>query len=245
MNWLDIPEASGTCHVFVDFDGTIASTDTTDALLEQFAEPEWQAIESDWKAGKIGSRECMVRQIALVRASPDAIDRFIGTIQIDPGFPGFVAECERRSVGLTVVSDGLDRTVAAVLKRHGLNVPFRANRLRWSGGDRWQLDFPHAKSDCRALSGNCKCRFADAQAGSLRIMVGDGRSDFCISERVEYVLAKASLLRHATALALPHAAFNDFDEATTLLAARLANLRPVAMAVQTTTSPVRPLKPAI
>ena len=244
MYWLDIPGSSGKCHVFVDFDGTIASIDTTDALLEQFAEPEWQSIEADWKAGTIGSRECMVRQIALVRASPAAMDRFIETIDIDPGFPGFVAECERRGVGVTVVSDGLDRTVAAVLRRHGIPLPFRANRLRWSGGDRWQLDFPHAKTDCRALSGNCKCQFADAQSDTLRIMVGDGRSDFCISERVEYVLAKASLLQHATARALPHAAFRDFDEATALLAARLAQFSPPVLAVQTAASPARPRKPA-
>ena len=29
----------------VDFDGTIAPTDTVDALLEKFAAPEWRRIE--------------------------------------------------------------------------------------------------------------------------------------------------------------------------------------------------------
>src|SRR5262245_12565255 len=57
------------CHVFVDFDGTIASLDTTDLLLERFAAPQWRQIEEDWKAGLIGSRECLVRQIDLVRAT--------------------------------------------------------------------------------------------------------------------------------------------------------------------------------
>jgi 2-hydroxy-3-keto-5-methylthiopentenyl-1-phosphate phosphatase len=57
------------CRVLVDFDGTIASVDTTDLLLERFAAPDWRQIEDDWKAGHIGSRECLVRQIDLVQAS--------------------------------------------------------------------------------------------------------------------------------------------------------------------------------
>ena len=58
------------CRVLVDFDGTIAPIDTTDLLLERFAAPAWHDIEDDWKAGRIGSRECLVRQIDLVRATP-------------------------------------------------------------------------------------------------------------------------------------------------------------------------------
>mgnify|MGYP006150539211 CR=1 FL=1 len=38
-----------------------------------------------------------------------------------------------------VVSDGLDRTVGAVLKRYGLALPYHANHLEWLGGDRWRL----------------------------------------------------------------------------------------------------------
>src|SRR4029453_3347163 len=47
-------------HVFVDFDGTIASLDTTDFLLERYAAPQWRQIEDDWKAGLIGSPDGLV-----------------------------------------------------------------------------------------------------------------------------------------------------------------------------------------
>jgi 2,3-diketo-5-methylthio-1-phosphopentane phosphatase len=207
--------------VLVDFDGTIASVDTTDALLERFAEPQWQAIEEEWKAGRIGSRECMVRQIDLVRATPAALDRFIAGIEIDPAFADFAADCRARGLDVMVVSDGLDRTVGAVLARHGLDLPFRANRLEHTGADRWRLSFPHARSACRALAGNCKCRFAEGAAPApspLSVVVGDGRSDFCVAERADYVLAKAGLLKHARYRRLPHDAFEDFAEARVLLA---------------------------
>jgi 2,3-diketo-5-methylthio-1-phosphopentane phosphatase len=204
--------------VLVDFDGTIASVDTTDLLLERFADPSWQEIEDDWKAGRIGSRECMVRQIDLVRASPKVLDGFIAGIEIDAGFPDFVALCRRQSLGLTVVSDGLDRTVGAVLARYGLDLPYHANHLAWIGGDRWRLMFPHARSDCQSLAGNCKCRFAAGAADEMRIMVGDGRSDFCVAGRVDLVLAKGELARHCRASDLAHFPFSGFAEATELLA---------------------------
>jgi 2-hydroxy-3-keto-5-methylthiopentenyl-1-phosphate phosphatase len=205
------------CHVFVDFDGTIAPSDTTDLALDRFADPSWQEIEDEWKAGRIGSRECMVRQIDLVRATPAQFDDFIAGIEIDPGFAEFVELCRGEGHTVTVVSDGLDRTVSRVLRRNGFNLPYYANHLQWLGGERWRLTFPHARSDCQPLSGNCKCRFAEAATGSVRIVVGDGRSDFCVAERADLVLAKGALARHCRAGDLPYFGFQQFSEATGLL----------------------------
>ena len=202
------------CCVLVDFDGTIATDDTTDALLERFAEPGWLDIEADWQAGRIGSRECLVRQIDLIKASAKQYDDFVSSIEIDPGFRPFVEECRSRDFDIMVVSDGLDRTVGTVLRRAGLDLPFRANRLQAVGTDRWRLTFPHARDDCQSLSGNCKCQFAEAARGSVRVVVGDGRSDFCIAGRADLVLAKSSLVEHCRRNALPHFAITNFDEAT-------------------------------
>jgi len=204
--------------VFVDFDGTIAPVDTTDLLLERFAAPAWREIEDDWKAGRIGSRECLVRQIDLVRASEAQMDAFVAGIEIDRGFARFARLCRRLGHSVTIVSDGLDRTIEAVLERYSLELPFHANRLQWQGGDRWRLTFPHASSDCRALAGTCKCRFLEGQPRQLRIVVGDGRSDFCVADRADLVLAKGALLDRCRASAIPHLAFVDFDQASLQLA---------------------------
>ena len=206
------------CRVFVDFDGTIAPVDTTDLLLERFAAPAWRDIEEEWKAGRIGSRECMVRQIDLVRATPAAMDAFIRTVDIDRHFRSFVDLFRRLGHTLVVVSDGLDRTIRTVLDRNDINVPYFANHLQWRGDDRWRLTFPHARSDCAALSGNCKCSFAEGRPSELNILVGDGRSDFCLAGRADLVLAKSSLLKHCRSTSLPHIAFENFSEATKLLA---------------------------
>jgi 2-hydroxy-3-keto-5-methylthiopentenyl-1-phosphate phosphatase len=206
------------CRLLVDFDGTIASVDTTDHLLERFAAPAWREIEEDWKAGRIGSRECMVRQIDLVRASRAEMDEFVAGIEIDAEFPAFAKLCARSGHSITVLSDGLDRMVEVALRRHGLDLPYYANHLEWRGDDRWRLTFPHARSDCQSLSGTCKCKFIAETPRELSIVVGDGRSDFCIAARADLVLAKGALLDHCIEADLPHVAFADFGEATEILA---------------------------
>jgi 2-hydroxy-3-keto-5-methylthiopentenyl-1-phosphate phosphatase len=120
-------------------------------------------------------------------------------------------------IEITVVSDGFDRVIASVLARAGLDLPFFANRLEWEGADRWRLAFPNSRSDCRTLSGNCKCQFAAARRERVGIMIGDGRSDFCISERVDVVLAKGALAGHCREMGLPHYPIEGFAEANRLL----------------------------
>jgi 2,3-diketo-5-methylthio-1-phosphopentane phosphatase len=208
------------CHFFVDFDGTICPLDTSDLLLERFANPLWQNIEDEWKAGRIGSYECMSRQVDLLRAHPAQLDAFTAGIKIDPGFAGFVRRCHALGHQVTVVSDGLDRNVSMVLQRAGLQVPFYANRLEWIGGGRWRLSCPYAKSGCLSAAGNCKCRLAGTRGRTARILIGDGRSDFCFAGRVDLVLAKASLAAHCLSHGLSHITFNDFAELSELLAKR-------------------------
>ena len=53
--------------------GTIVPCDATDFLFERFALPEWREAEQEWQSGRIGSRECMARQGALLRASPEEV----------------------------------------------------------------------------------------------------------------------------------------------------------------------------
>ena len=204
-------------HVFVDFDGTIATIDTTDRLLTRFADPAWQEIEKEWRSGAIGSRECMARQIDLIRATPGQLDAFINQIEIDPAFPAFVRFCRERGYEITVVSDGIDRTIERVLARAGLNLEFRANHIEPLGSDRWRLSFPFSREDCPASAGHCKCGSLGDGRSVVRVAVGDGRSDFCMAQKADLVLAKGALAEHCGSMGLNHLSFGNFSEATVLL----------------------------
>jgi len=209
-------------QAIVDFDGTISRQDTTDQILQRFAEPSWQAIEEDWVAGKIGSRECMRRQVELLRVSPTELDAFIAGIEIDWGFSAFVRVCARHDIPVTVVSDGLDRTIRAVLARAGLgSLNVIANHLESVGGDRWRLSSPHAAVSGDCTSGTCKCAVADSLHRPLTLLVGDGKSDHCVAGQADVVFAKKGLIAHCRDNGLPHHPFTDFSQATGLLEALL------------------------
>ena len=204
-------------RVFVDFDGTISVGDTTDRILECFADPAWLAVEADWVAGRIGSRECLARQIDLVRATPEALDAFAWSAAIDPHFAGFAALCAANGLPVTIVSDGLDRIATAMLARAGIKLPIIANHLAWLGADRWRLGFPHARGDCRAAAGHCKCTTLAAEPAGLRVLIGDGRSDFCAAATADLVIAKGALAVYCGNNAIPFEPFVDFAGAATAL----------------------------
>ena len=213
MNW----------RVLCDFDGTIALKDVTDSLLNRFALDGWEEIEDDWKAGRIGSRECMLRQVDLIRASQDELDSHLDSIEIDPGFPAFVAYCKQRKISLTVVSDGLDYAIRRVLARHGIALPIVANHLDSLGNGRYRLSFPFANEGCVKASGTCKCKIAQNPAGSrdMRLLIGDGTSDQCAASSVDLVFAKDKLLSFCQEKALPYVAYRDFAQVKTLTATLL------------------------
>lgn len=206
-------------NILCDFDGTIASEDVTDSLLSRFADPEWQSIEAEWKAGRIGSRECMTRQVDLIRATRDEIDRHLDGVEIDRDFAGFVGMCRDYKLPVTVVSDGLDYAIRALLTREGLgDLPIIANRLEAIGNDRYRMSSPYADAGCRSASGTCKCAVAATDQTDV-LLIGDGASDFCAGGIVDLVFAKASLLEHCRKRGLPHVACANFAEAQALLPA--------------------------
>ncbi|MEO8559796.1 MAG: MtnX-like HAD-IB family phosphatase [Rhodospirillales bacterium] len=210
--------------VICDFDGTVTFDDFIDRLLEQHADVAWRAVEEDWKAGRIGSRECLTRQIDMVRCSPVQLARLIGRMKIDPGFGSFVALCRQHALPLRIVSDGLDVAIRAILARHDLdNLPVFANRLEHRGKQRMRILFPQARDNCIAASGMCKCAQAEAAAGgpggdrAQTLLIGDGASDFCLARAADFVFAKGRLAAYCAAENIPFAAFGDFFDICRLL----------------------------
>ncbi|MBK1684394.1 MtnX-like HAD-IB family phosphatase [Rhodoferax fermentans] len=215
------PSGDSAWIVQCDFDGTISTIDVTDSLLQRFGRPGWQALEDAWERGEIGSRECMKGQVALLDMDREELDAHLSTIVVDPYFGDFVQAARERGMLVQVVSDGIDYAIHSVLQRHGLaDLPVIANRLLQTGPRSWQLQSPWASAHCLRASGNCKCeRLAEQQqAHHVRVLfVGDGSSDFCVSGKADFVLAKYKLIDHCVAKHIPHAAFSDFSEALALL----------------------------
>jgi 2-hydroxy-3-keto-5-methylthiopentenyl-1-phosphate phosphatase len=199
--------------IFCDFDGTIAKVDTTDLVLTRLADPVWEDLEERWTRGEITAAECMRGQVALIGGDDAALDAVLDSVELADGF-----------TALTVDSDGVDRFIARILARHGLDhLPVVANSLAGEAGAR-RLEQPWARVGCAAGSGVCKCQVAtgDESANNpddLMVFIGDGRSDFCVSGRADLLFARDKLAAYARSRAMPHHEFSDFHTITTTLAA--------------------------
>jgi 2,3-diketo-5-methylthio-1-phosphopentane phosphatase len=213
-------------HAYCDFDGTIATIDVTDAVLGQFAAPEWRDIEQAWETGRIDARQCMSAQITLIQAAMNQIDEFLDTVEIDPEFPEFVRWCTRNAIPVTIVSDGVDHFIHRVLSRHGLgHLDIIANRLcveKNGTGFHYRLEAPFMQSACQARSGVCKC--AVVASNSPHIYVGDGRSDFCVSAHADLLFAKHKLATHCTGNSIPFVSYTTFKDVQTKAAAKLQHI---------------------
>jgi 2-hydroxy-3-keto-5-methylthiopentenyl-1-phosphate phosphatase len=203
-------------RIFCDFDGTISVKDTTDALLDQFALPEWEAIEAQWQRGEIGSAECMRSQVALLRVNKEDLDAAIDALDIDTSFLTFVNFCTARRIPLTVISDGIDYVITRILSRYHLGyLPVIANHLVMKSDGRYTLTTPHMNPACTLASGVCKCAKLSAQSAQHSIVfVGDGPSDFCAAGAADWVFAKARLATYCNEHSIAFTPYQHFDDVT-------------------------------
>src|SRR5712672_3807318 len=111
MTKLQTPKAI----LFLDFDGTITQRDAVDAILEVYADPEWLTFEAEWRAGRIGSRDCLRAQMSLVRASRKQIDSLLDEIGIDEDLVALLEMCALQEIPVHIISDGFDYCIRRIL----------------------------------------------------------------------------------------------------------------------------------
>ena len=219
----------GPIRFFIDFDGTITTRDVVDAILERFASAEWRAVEEEWAAGKIGSRECLSRQMALVQVSQSELKRLLKEIQVDKDFASFLKRAAEFSVPVAIVSDGFDFVIREVLAQHFKrspalveNLPVFSNRLIWVNG-RLQVAFSEGPA-CAHGCANCKPRVIDSlrASGDATVFVGDGLSDRFAAKVSDLTFAKGKLLKFCKEHKIRHKSYESFREIEEWLAGSLA-----------------------
>ena len=217
--------------LFIDFDGTITRRDVVDVILETFADERWLEIEKQWRAGRIGSRDCLRAQMALVRTTRKRLDQLIDSIQVDEGFALLLEVCARHQITTHIVSDGFEYCIRRILERPQLNlggllrsVRICASQLEIDNRRWWRTDFPFFQQVCSHGCATCKpavmrlLNRADAPA----IFVGDGLSDRYAAAKADLVFAKSSLAAHCREQAIPYVPFEELDE----VAASLVEMLP-------------------
>ena len=188
--------------LFIDFDGTISRRDVIDAVLEEFADKLWLTVEDEWLTGKIGSRECLQRQFALVRATPDELNEFLDSLELDEGLTALLDFCHAADVRAHVVSDGFAYYIKRHLERHLRpfphllkNIGVWANNLISDGENQWSTEFPYFPQICANGCATCKPAVMKLtnELAAPSIFIGDGLSDRFAAGFSDAIFAKKKL----------------------------------------------------
>jgi 2-hydroxy-3-keto-5-methylthiopentenyl-1-phosphate phosphatase len=214
--------------VFLDFDGTITRRDATDAILEAYADPEWLHIEEEWKRGRMGSRECLIAQMALVRATKAEIDSLLDDIAVDNGFVPLLETCSAHGVPVHIVSDGFDYCIQRILSRPSLRLAAHLEGVQIVSShlaphkDRWNVDVASLAPSCIHGCGTCKPATMERlnTTGGPSVFVGDGLSDRYAAARADLVFAKGELAAYCDEQTIPYTPY----ESLATIAERLEHL---------------------
>lgn len=216
MTELQTPKAI----LFLDFDGTIIQRDAVDVILEVYADPKWLELEAEWRAGRMGSRDCLQAQMGLVRASRQQLDSLLDEIEIDEGLTPLLELCAAHDIPAHIISDGFDYCIRRILLRankrvHSLLRGARvcASRLE-ARGNQWRTSFPFFHQTCAHGCATCKpavMRLLNP-ANAAAIFVGDGLSDQYAVESADLVFAKSGLAGYCRENSVEHVSYNTLED---------------------------------
>ncbi len=201
-----------------DFDGTITKTDTLSKFLEDYADPKWLDIENDWREGKFGSQECLVKQFALVpNLTPELIDNFLDTMEIDEGFIPFALRAKKNGIPIVILSDGLDYFINKILEKNKIDFVNVITNHAYFGGKYntdFIIEFPNDSKHCSNNAGTCKCKVVKNLKKRYKkvVYIGDGASDFCVSKEPDIVYAKSGLAEYCKRNNLKHIEFKNYSD---------------------------------
>ena len=201
--------------ILSDFDGTISKKDGLYTFISNYAQGDWERIEQDWVEGKIDSKECLIEEFKLIpNLSEELISNFIETLGIDEYFAEFYKYTLEHNIDFYVVSDGIDYFIDRVLNKYGLcDLKIISNHGEFRGKN-FEITFPNDNPNCINNAGTCKC----AVLKNLRehykkiYYIGDGVSDYCVSDKSDILFAKSRLAKYSTENNIKYTEYKNFND---------------------------------
>lgn len=200
--------------ILVDFDDTAAQQNVAETLLKEFGGDGWQGFRESFRNGTMNLRNYQEKAFNEIETPLEEMGAALAELAwMRPGFKDLNSYCQSNEIQLSIVTNGLEFYVDAVLQEAKLrSVP--SYSVGVSGAPKkLEYSYPYATEECWEW-GNCKCKvlFEHRNGGANIIYIGDGRSDLCAAQQADFVFARSTLLEHCKELGLPHQEFSDFHD---------------------------------
>jgi 2-hydroxy-3-keto-5-methylthiopentenyl-1-phosphate phosphatase len=214
------PPRAEESQMWIDFDGTITQKDTLDELINKYStDKSWEIYEQQWKAGIIGSRECLEKEFSLLKISYMELKKAITSIKIDPGIYDLLKLLQSNGIPVTILSDGIDIFIQQILHNNGIsNIPVRSNTVLFRE-PHFKFKCQYNNPTCDVNAAHCKCSSMSALGDSRKssIYIGDGHSDLCPARKADFVFAKKALAESLMKENLPFVNFSDLSDVASFL----------------------------
>jgi len=209
--------------IFCDFDGTITTKDVGENMFLEFGNSDKAYnIFNRWIHKEINSAQEWTELFGLVNdLKEDKFNKFLSTIEIRYGFIEFVQFCETNGIELTILSDGMDYYIKKIFDFTGLqNLRFFANNLIFNKNG-INVSFPYTDEECKECA-NCKRNhiIENSSDNDITIYIGDGYSDTCPVQYVDFIFAHRTLLKFCDKEKISYFPFKNFKDIIT----RISNL---------------------
>lgn len=213
--------------IFIDFDGTITTTDVGEAIFRQFGNTEKvNKIIEDLLSDRISARESWIELCGSVESiNKKELDDFIDQMEIDSTFTDFISFCKGNKIDHYILSDGFDYYLDRMLIHENLDVKYFANTLSFSG-DKLIPSFPYLDFDFSS-SANCKRNHIinNSSDDDFTVFIGDGNSDKLTVQYCDFIFAKGDLLRFCEKERISYFPFNNFDDVKQIMIKLLSKKR--------------------
>jgi 2,3-diketo-5-methylthio-1-phosphopentane phosphatase len=207
--------------VFCDFDGTFSVQDVGSTLAQRLLPEKRKQL---WKRFEQGEFTAWTYAMALLdglKLPEKELDRFLETIDLDPGARPLLDWCRDANVPFKILSDGFDWNLERLQAMNDVRFEYQANHLEYKG-EFWRLRAGRPNDACGCGTGSCKrgliASYRDENPGAYCVHIGNGRvSDLCGALEADLAFAKDTLAPALEELGRAYISFETLHDVLTVL----------------------------
>jgi len=214
---------SPVLKIFCDFDGTVTKKDVWVNSLGNFIQDKeaFENICHQFDNLLISSRECIRRELDLLKDFTfEKFDEFIGNEEIEDDFIHFLDYLNVNKYEIFLISEGLDYYINRILARYNLShMKVYCNKLSYfydeNGIINLDCEFPYSDevcSFCGMSKRNVLINNTDEINKEISVLIGDGASDFCVSNYADIVFAKGKLASYCWKNNISYFEYRNFSD---------------------------------
>ncbi len=210
--------------IFCDFDGTFSVQDVGSTLAQQRLPEKRARLWDRFAAGEFTAWSYVMALLDGFELPEKDLERFLETIDLDPGAEALLGWCEAEGVPFRILSDGFDWNLERLQAIHGVRFAYNANRLVYEG-DVWRLSPGAPNEACGCGTGSCKRSligaYREAHPGAFCLHIGNGRvSDLCGALEADLAFAKDTLAPALAEREHPYQPFETLHDVLAVLRSR-------------------------